>query len=255
MARMSITAFRRLAINRADFVLGIFSLVSLTAMFCLLLGTEMGQQHLPREPEIRKGVTAAIFAGWVTIFLACLGGAIKITAARQGLVRLLSSEIKAIQYGLARMQMFDFWKSAYQNPEQGATGFADVPREEQYFEIFHSVSSNIGNLHPLVVESIVRFYTYLKMSRDAAASLHSWDKQTDPAIRCVHVRYVVNLLGLSMLWGFVALWFMGFRANAQERDLRQQLERAYVAVIGAHEFNQLWAEHIRKDALEKFFQG
>ena len=53
------------------------------------------------------------------------------------------------------------------------------------------------------VDAIVRFYTYLKMSRDAAAALHSWKDQKDPAIRQVHVVYVIQLLTLSMLWGFV----------------------------------------------------
>jgi hypothetical protein len=248
------STFRRWALNRADLILGILVLVTLTIVVCGLLGFPNGQQLLSNDPETRKGITVAILAGWGTISLACIGGAVKITAARQGLISLLSSEIKAIQYGLARLDMFTFWKSLYDNPEMGAIGFADAPRDENYFEIFHSVSNNIGNLHPQVVESIVRFYTYLKMSRDAAAALRSWKEQTDPAVRRLHVRYVVNLLGLSMLWGFVALWFMGFRAKAHDTSFLLELRVAYDAVIGADQFDQLWAEHVRKPALEGFFQ-
>jgi len=81
----------------------------------------------------------------------------------------------------------------FENPGTGGFGFADVPRDEDYFQAFHSLSDNIGNLHPRTVEALVRFYTYLKMSRDAAAALHSWREQTNPKVRQMHVVYVVRL--------------------------------------------------------------
>jgi hypothetical protein len=244
---------RRWALNRADLILGLLSLAVLTSLLCTLV-IAGNERFLPKDPESRKALITALVAGWVAISLAALGGAIKITAARQSLISVISSEIKAIQYGLARMDMFKFWTVVFSDPEKGAIGFADVPREERYFELFHSVSQNIGNLHPRVAESIVRFYTYFKMSRDAAAALKSWKEQTDPKIRQLHVMYVVNLLGLSMLWGFVALWFMGFRANKQDRDFLMDLKTAYVAVIGENKYEELWREHIRRDALEQFFK-
>jgi hypothetical protein len=245
--------FRRWALNRADLILGLLSLAVLTLLLVLLV--RCGDRFLPSDPETKKGLITALVAGWITISLACLGGAIKITAARQSLISVISSEIKAIQYGLARMDMFKFWTNVFNDPDKGAIGFADVPREEQYFELFHSVSQNIGNLHPRVAESIVRFYTYLKMSRDAAAALKSWKEQTEPEIRRLHVTYVVNLLGLSMLWGFVALWFMGFRASEQDRDFLKDLESAYIPVLGQDKYEELWIKHIRRDALEQFFKN
>jgi hypothetical protein len=103
--------------------------------------------------------------------------------------------------------MFDFWALVHAHAELGPAGFADVPREENYFALFHGVIGNVANLHPRVVEAIVRYYTYLKMSRDAAGALKSWDKGvTQPELRQLHVTYVVQLLSLSCLWGFVALW-------------------------------------------------
>ena len=245
---------RRWALNRADLILGLLSLAVSTLLLALLV-IAGSDYFLPKDPETRKGLVTALIAGWITISLACIGGAIKITAARQSLISVISSEIKAIQYGLVRMDMFKFWTIVFSDPEKGAVGFADVPREERYFELFHSVSQNIGNLHPQIAESIVRFYTYFKMSRDAAAALKSWEKQTDAEIRRLHVTYVINLLGLSMLWGFVALWFMGFRVNKQDRDFLRELKTAYVAVIGQDKYDELWRDHIRKDALEKFFKN
>jgi hypothetical protein len=245
---------RRWALNRSDLILGALSLAFLTIMVIFLLaGHNFKIDVLPNDPETRKGFQAAILAAWGTVALACIGGAVKITAARQSLISLFSSEIKAIQYGLVCMDMFDFWRKVFDEPDKGTVGFADVPREEKYFEIFHTVSRNIGNLHPQAVEAIVRFYTYLKMSRDAAAALKSWKEEPDLEVRRLHVRYVVRLLSLSMLWGFIALWFMGLRAKGQERELLDQLESAYNAVMEPGRFTALWVDHIGREALEGFF--
>jgi hypothetical protein len=244
---------RRWALNRADLMLGLSSLGILSVLLGVLI-IDGSDRFLPPDGDIRKGVTTALVAGWIAIALACLGGAIKITAARQSLNSVISSEIRAIQYGLAQMDMFKFWATVFSDPEKGAIGFADVPRDESYFELFHSVSQNIGNLHPRVAESIVRFYTYLKMSRDAAAALNSWKQQRNSNIRRLHVTYVVDLLGLSMLWGFIALWFMGYRATMQDREFLNELKSAYIAVIGEKKYEELWNEHIRRDALELFFE-
>jgi hypothetical protein len=244
--------FRRFALNRADLVLGVVFVSIITAAAAIPVISERAR-HFLFDQDNAKGLAAALFAGWIAIYLACLGGAIKITSARQSLISLLSSEIKAIQFGLQKMDMFEFWAGLFDHPEVGALGFADVPREESYFDIFHSVSDNIGNLHPGIVEAIVRFYTYLKMSRDAAAALKGWEKQPDADVRRVHVKYVVSLLSLSMLWGFVALWMMGFRAGSQERQLQKGIGQAYDAVFGVGAYKEMLLEHVRREALDKYF--
>jgi hypothetical protein len=150
------------------------------------------------------------------------------------------------------MDMFKFMAEVHDNPAGGSLGFADYPREEKHFEVFHSVSNNIGNLHPKVVEAIVRFYTYLKMSRDAAMALRSWEKQTDNNIRQMHVVYVVKFLSPSMLWGFVALQAMGLTGVKQEREFLQQIERAYKSVTGG-ELSDLLKDHPRAAEIDEFF--
>jgi hypothetical protein len=243
---------RRCALNRVDLILGLTAVLVATIAAVVLLVSDDVQKLLFRQP-VGKDLAAPILAGWVAIVLACVGAAIKITSTRWSLISLLTAEIRALQFGLSNMHMFEFWAAIHGNPERGAFGFADVPRNENYFQLFQSVSENIGNLGPNVVDAIVRFYTYLKMSRDAAAALHSWKEQNDPAIRRVHVAYVIQLLTLSMLWGFVALWFMGARANKYDRDFLKRIQAAYSVTIGSEAFVALVTEPARYAALARFF--
>jgi hypothetical protein len=242
---------RRWALNRADLILGLTLVLIITVMGSTALLSERVQSLLPKDGT--KGFVAALFAGWVAILLASLGGAIKITSARQSLISLLSSEIKAIQFGLQKMDMFEFWTDLFRHPQKGAVGFADAPREEKYFEIFHKVSDNIGNLHPSVAEAIVRFYTYLKMSRDAASALKTWEKQKNPEIRREQTKYVMSLLTLSMSWGFVALWMMGMKASYSEIALRKAMQLAYDTVFKQGAYEIFENEPVRRAAILAFF--
>jgi hypothetical protein len=243
---------RRWALNRADFILGalVLSVMILAAVVAVCSGAV--RNRLLGTGSDGK-LIAALLAGWIAIFLAGAGGAVKITSTRQSLTSLFRSEIKALQFGLSTMDMFEFWTKLHANPEIGSLGFADVPREEDYFKIYHSVGDNIGNLHPKVVEAVVRFYMYLKMSRDAAAALKCWEKQTDPTVRKMHVIYVIRLLSLSMLWGFVALSFMGFEAQTQDRDFLNKMLLAYDEVMGNGTFSELCSTHVRSREIVKFF--
>src|SRR5438045_959043 len=83
---------RRWAI-RADVVLGITALILLTAAGIVVWLTS-GQP---------QGLISGAIAGWVALTVACLGAVIKITSARQNLVKLFASEIRAIQFGLSQM--------------------------------------------------------------------------------------------------------------------------------------------------------
>lgn len=235
---------RKFALNRWDLALGVVVLLVITAVAWAMILE-------PRQslPETAK----AILGGWITILVAGVGAAVRITTKRRNLISLFSSEIMAIQYGLSTMDMFGFWAKVHHNPEKEGFGFADVPRAEDYFATYHSVSDNIGDLHPDIAESVVRFYTYLKMSRDAAAALHSWKRQADPSIRRMDVEYVVRLLSLSMLWGFVALRCMGFQAIQQDRDFLDKIRLGYDGVIGERKFQELWRGHAKSAWLAEFF--
>src|SRR5215471_6790772 len=132
----SMLLFRRWALNRTDLILGLAAVVLTTIVAAVSLVSESAQ-HLLFKQEIGKEVAAPILAGWVAIVLACIGAAIKITSTRRSLISLLSSEIRALQFGLSTMNMFEFWAAIYRNPAGGSLGFADIPRDEDYFQIFH----------------------------------------------------------------------------------------------------------------------
>jgi hypothetical protein len=198
-------------------------------------------------------LAVALLTGWLTIFVAGVGGAVKIISTRQSLTGLFRSEIKALQFGLSTMNMFEFWTKLNANPESGAFGFADTPRNEDYFATYHTVGNNIGSLHPKVLEAVVRFYMYLKMSRDAAASLASWENEQDRETRRMHIDYVVQLLTISMLWGFVALWFMGFVAESQDSEFMEKIRKGYDAIKGQGKFSELCSSHVRSAEIIKFF--
>jgi len=241
-------AFRRAGV-RMDVVLGLGVAIILTCIVFWEL------YHLLATQSDARSFVSAIVAAWAAIVLACLGGAIKITATRQSLVTLFTSEIRAIQYGLTSMDMFTFWALVHANAAEGPAGFADVPREENYFALFHGVIGNVANLQPRVVEAIVRYYTYLKMSRDAAGALKSWEKVTQPEFRQVHVTYVVRLLCLSSLWGFVALWYMGQMATKPDRELAASMEGAVDSLFGKGAYAELNALHPERAALVGFFSS
>lgn len=235
---------RRWALNRWDVIF---------ATAALLAALVAGYVIWPNWPNLGDKVSAAIVAGWFAVVLATFSGITRIITARQSLIRLLLSEIKAMQYGLSTMDMFDFFADVHKTPESGARGFADAPRDEDYFKTFDAIGQNVGNLDPMVVEAIVRYYMYFKMSRDAASAMKSWETQHDPWVRKTHVEYVVKLLAISMTWGFVALWFMGFRASEQEKLIKGKMEKSYDAVFRAGEFAKLISGHPRSTDLARFF--
>ena len=249
---------RRWALNRADLVLGVAALAAASLVAAIPVFSKSVRLSLLGKPDFDDTMATALLAAWVTIFLAGVGAAIKITSTRQNLTSLFTSEIRALQFGLSTMEMFAFWSAVYQAPRSGGFGFADVPRDEDYFQTFHSVTENVGNLHPRTVEALVRFYTYLKMSRDAAAALHSWREGTDDTTRRVHVVYVIQLLGLSMLWGFVALEAMGCPYQRIDKAFLDKIHAAYDvlhrdAPIPALHFPTVFREHPRHRELCAFF--
>ena len=246
-------SLRRWAMNRADFTLGVFLGLALTVLILLTAFSQSFRLALFGSTDAQKSMASALIAAVAALTLAVVVGIVKVTSARQSLTSLITSEIIAIQYGILTMDMFDFWGRVFAHPAGGTLGFADTPRQEDYFQLFHSAALNVGNLHPRAVEAIVRFYSYLKMSRDAAAALHSWKEQEDFAVRQMHVRYVIEILALSMNWGFVALWCMGSVCQKQDWQLLEKARAAYNrAFDGA--FEAFFNDHPRIWILTDFFE-
>jgi hypothetical protein len=200
-----------------------------------------------------RSFVTAIGTAWAGLVVTYLSAAIKITVTRKSLLMLFTSEIRALQYGLVRMKMFSFYEGVYARLDPA--GFDELQRDENYFALFHGVIGNVANLHPFVVEAIVRYYTYLKMSRDAASAFKTWKTVTHPDVRKLHVKYVVQLLCLSSLWGFVALWYMGHVASEPDRELSASMEHAVDLVFGEGEYAKLVERHPQHAALVKFFSS
>ena len=228
---------RRLALNRWDLGLGLLAILIATAAFAWFV----------RAADV--SIQSALIAGWITVALACAGGIIQITATRQGTIRLFASEIRALQFGLHSMGMFGSWDALHRDPSGGASGFGNVARQEDYFAFIHASGATIGNLHPDVVEATVRFYTYLKMSRDASVSLAGWDKVSDAAQRRSHVSAVVMLLAQSMIWGFIARWHMGAVLRPDDYAFLAEIEKTYDAVTVDGAFHILCIRHQESEAL------
>jgi len=148
--------------------------------------------------------------------------------------------------------------SAYRNPERGARDFAGPPRTAEYFAIFHATSNTLVNQAPEIVEAVVRFYTYLKMSRDAAAALGTWEGKAElnseeRQDRNKDVKHVVRLLSLSMIWGYVARHFMGQRSDKADVEQIGKIVEMMDAVLEADTFPLFFDRFPHNEALEEFF--
>jgi hypothetical protein len=240
--------WRRWAV-RLDVLCGLVATIVLVSV----VGWQLFRFLPTPQPGDAKGLGAPIITGSVAILVACVGGIVKITSARQNLITLFSSEIRAIQFGLTVMQMFPFWAEAHARPELGRQGWADAPRTSDYFEIFHAASGTLVNQHPNVVESIVRFYTYFKMSRDAAAAVAGWQEPPDLPKRKRDVEHVVRLLALSMFWGYIARSSMGQLSDASDVDQLHEMVGVMNDVLGPSGYPEMFDLLPRKEALEEFF--
>jgi hypothetical protein len=128
--------------------------------------------------------------------------------------------------------MLPFWTALHNNPDSWSRGWADVPRKEDYFALYHSAGGGIGTIRASFAEAIVRHYTYLKMSRDAAQGLKLFElmnKNESRGYKKEVIFYVVHLLSLSILWGFISLLRMGRMATVSEKKLLDHAILAYNA--------------------------
>src|SRR4051794_6365478 len=70
-------------------------------------------------------VSAAFISGGAVLIVALVGAIVKVTTARQNQITLFSSEIRAIQFGLYKMEMVAFWLIVFDKPGDGTKGWAD----------------------------------------------------------------------------------------------------------------------------------
>jgi hypothetical protein len=200
--------------------------------------TEQEPRNLLHQGEVIAAVILLVagFAAWI----------VRTAQDRSSHLQMFQSEITALLYGLEEVHMLEFWTALYQKPDSWPMAWADVPRGEDYFSLYHASITALGTLRPSFVESAVRHYTYLKMSRDAARGLDAFkrlkpDLETPEECRAtpddtpanrkrqppdditrlkqLQTHDIIKLLSLSLLWGFICLYRSGRRANQTEERL------------------------------------
>lgn len=114
-------SLRRWAMDRADFALGICLGLALIVLILLIAFSQSVRLSLFGTADFQKSTAPALIAALATLTLTVVAGIVKVTAARQSLSSLITSEIRAIQYGILTMDMFDFWD-----------GFTFIPRVEHW---------------------------------------------------------------------------------------------------------------------------
>jgi hypothetical protein len=81
----------------------------------------------------------------------------------------VKSDIHSITLALKETKLVDSFISAYQNGV--VLPWADAPRKSDYFQLFGAVAPQIGALPLELAQETVRFYTFLRIARDAAEPL------------------------------------------------------------------------------------
>ncbi len=84
---------RKWALNRADLLLGIVALVVASAVAGMPVFSTSARLWLLGKTELDDTVATALLAAWVTILLAGVGAAIKVTSTRQNLTSLFTSSL------------------------------------------------------------------------------------------------------------------------------------------------------------------
>lgn len=118
---------------------------------------------------------------------------------KQAVVAAFRSDIRSIVQVLHLMGVVDAFIASVRAPTSVviSPSWVDSPRAEDYFQIFGALSSKIG-LTPLTfAREVVRFYTFLHASRDAAAPLGKLREASADGQHVEHARNV--LLALSQV--------------------------------------------------------
>ncbi len=90
---------------------------------------------------------------------------------RDGVIAALCSDINSIIEAIYITKLVDSFIKTYDSPDTEPIypPWSDSPRKENYFSLYESLADQIGKIPPKQSIHIVRFYTFLRISRDAAA--------------------------------------------------------------------------------------
>lgn len=104
---------------------------------------------------------------------------------RDNLITALRSDVRSIVQAFHLTHIVKAYVFAASLRQLDATTLAgyDTAREETYFKLYESLSPQLGTLPQDLAREVVRFYTFLHVSRDAAKPLMAMASKTPDLVR------------------------------------------------------------------------
>jgi hypothetical protein len=113
---------------------------------------------------------------------------------RDTVITAIRSDVRSIVIAMTSTGIVESFVRTYQSPNENPDfpPWSDAPRGENYFKLYEGLAPQIGRLPAEIAKDVVKFYTYFRISRDAAAPLGS---QTEREKRDgTHRRHAENVL-------------------------------------------------------------
>jgi hypothetical protein len=122
---------------------------------------------------------------------------------KNAVITAVQSDIRSIVYALDHTGLVSSFILAFRAPPDAPVylpwePWVDSPRSENYFQLFGAIAPQLGRMPSELAKEVVRFYTFLRVSRDAATPLGSLRQlQAMDGQRVEHLRNVLFALSQS----------------------------------------------------------
>ncbi|MGH8593601.1 MAG: hypothetical protein ACREV3_07015 [Gammaproteobacteria bacterium] len=92
---------------------------------------------------------------------------------RDAVITAVRSDIRSIVHAVHEIGLVSSFLMTFRSPADAPLypPWVDSPRSEDYFQLFGAIAPQIGRIPPGLAKEVVRFYTYFRVARDAAAPL------------------------------------------------------------------------------------
>ncbi|MGH8474213.1 MAG: hypothetical protein ACRER2_00330 [Methylococcales bacterium] len=166
-------------------------------------------------------ITAAII-GVIGVALTFLANRRLIRKDRQretnALITAIRSDISSIVYAVDQSRLVASYISTLRSPPDAPVYASpvDLPRNENYFQLFDALAPQLGRMPPELAKQVVRFYTFFRVARDAAVPLETQEQSPVKDVR--HVEQARNVL-FALSQSFQAAEIVLREASATD-DLR-----------------------------------
>jgi hypothetical protein len=90
-------------------------------------------------------------------------------------ITAVRSDISAIVYAVDQIGLVRSFILAFRAPPDAPVfpPWVDSPRSENYFQLFEAIAPQLGRMPSGLAEEVVRFYTFMRVARDASTPLSS----------------------------------------------------------------------------------